>query len=61
MSSAPYPAESKAAMISYGVAEPSTPIELVSRLTVQDSTPSTFDTAFSTRALHAAQLIPLTL
>lgn len=36
-------------------------MELVSRLTEQDVTPSTFETAFSTRALQAAQLIPLTV
>jgi hypothetical protein len=43
------------------LAVPSTPIEFVSRLTAQDVTPSTLFTAFSTRALHAAQLIPVTL
>src|SRR5699024_9081825 len=57
----PYPASSTAAMISVGDAVPSTPMELVSRLTEQDVTPGTLDTAFSTRALHAAQLIPVTL
>ena len=41
-------------------AAPSTPIELVSRFTEQDSTPGNFETAFSTRALQAAQLIPVT-
>ena len=40
---------------------PSTPIELVSRLTEQAVTPGTLPTAFSTRALQAAQLIPVTL
>ena len=35
-------------------------MELVSRLTVQPVTPGTADTAFSTAALHAAQLMPLT-
>jgi len=34
---------------------------LVSRLTEQDVTPGTFDTAFSTLALQAAQLMPVTL
>ena len=31
------------------------------RLTVQDVTPGTLETAFSTRALQAAQLMPFTL
>ena len=35
-------------------------MELVKRLTEQDVTPGTFDTAFSTLVLHAAQLIPVT-
>jgi hypothetical protein len=48
-------------MIAASLAVPSTPIELVSRLTAQEVTPSTPLTAFSTRALHAAQLIPVTL
>jgi hypothetical protein len=48
-------------MISCGRAVPSTPIELVSRLTEQLVTPATCDTAFSTRALQAAQLIPVTV
>ena len=48
-------------MMSCGAAEPSTPIEFVSRLTEQDVTPGTFETAFSTRVLHAAQLIPVIL
>ena len=48
-------------MICSGAAVPVTPIELVSRLTEQLSTPGTARTAFSTRALHAAQLIPVTL
>jgi hypothetical protein len=34
-------------------------MELVSRFTEQDVTPLTADTAFSTRALQAAQLIPV--
>ena len=38
---------------------PSTPIELVSRLTEQAVTPGTLPTAFSTRAEQAAQLIPV--
>ena len=42
------------------LAVPSTPIEFVSRLTEQEVTPSTLETAFSTRALQAAQLIPVT-
>ena len=58
---APYPASSTAAMIWAGSAVPSTPMELVSRLTEQEVTPGTLDTAFSTRALHAAQLMPVTL
>ena len=57
---APYPAAVTAAIISSAEAVPSTPIEFVSRLTEQEFTPGTFDTAFSTRALHAAQLIPVT-
>ena len=36
-------------------------MELVSRLTEHSVTPGTFETAFSTRALHAAQLMPVTL
>lgn len=44
-----------------GAAVPSTPMELVSRLTEQAVTPGTLDTAFSTRAEQAAQLIPVTL
>jgi hypothetical protein len=58
---APYPASSTALIISAADAVPSTPIELVSRLTEHPVTPGTFDTAFSTLALHAAQLIPVTL
>ena len=41
-------------------AVPSTPMLLVRRLTEQAVTPGTLDTAFSTRALHAAQLMPVT-
>ena len=44
-----------------GEAVPSTPIELVSRLTEQAVTPSTLETAFSTRALQAAHDMPVTL
>jgi hypothetical protein len=47
-------------MIAAGEAVPSTPIELVRRLTLQEVTPSTFETAFSTRAWQAAQLMPVT-
>ena len=36
-------------------------VEFVRRLTEQDVTPGTLDTAFSTRELQAAQLIPVTL
>ena len=57
---APYPASSTAFIISAGLTLPCTPIEFVKRLTEQLSTPESFDTAFSTRALHAAQLIPVT-
>ena len=48
-------------MIACGVAVPSTPMELVSRLTEHAVTPGTLDTAFSTRALQAAQLMPVTV
>ena len=48
-------------MIAASEALPSTPIELVSRFTEHDVTPSTEETAFSTLALHAAQLIPVIL
>ena len=58
---APYPASCTALMISPAPAVPSTPMELVSRLTEQDVTPGTLDTAFSTLLLQAAQLIPVTL
>ena len=51
----------EAAMMSCGAAEPSTPIEFVSRLTEQDVTPGILLTAFSTRAEQAAQLMPVTL
>ena len=59
-STAPYPAASTAAMTAAGDASPSTPMELVSRLTAQDDTPGVFATAFSTRATQAAQLMPVT-
>ena len=36
-------------------------MELVRRLTEQAVTPGTLDTAFSTRALQAAQLMPVTV
>jgi sugar (pentulose or hexulose) kinase len=35
-------------------------MEFVSRLTLTPVTPGTFDTAFSTLALQAAQLMPVT-
>ena len=50
LTDAPYPAASTALMITSGVAVPSTPIELVRRLTAQLSTPGTLLTAFSTLA-----------
>ena len=46
--------------MSLGEAVPSTPMALVSRLTEQEVTPGTALTAFSTRALQAAQLMPVT-
>ena len=46
--------------MSAGAAVPSTPIEFVSRLTAHEVTPGTAETAFSTRAEHAAQLMPVT-
>jgi hypothetical protein len=36
-------------------------MEFVRRLTEQDTTPGTLETAFSTLAVHAAQLIPVTV
>ena len=60
MREAPYPAASTARMTSADEAVPSTPIEFVSRLTAQDVTPGTPETAFSTRLEHAAQLMPVT-
>ncbi len=56
-----YPAFSTAFIISSGKTSPSTPMEFVRRLTEQDATPGTFSTAFSTLALQAAQLIPVTV
>ena len=47
-------------MISSGAAVPSTPMEFVSRETEHSVTPGTPLTAFSTLALQAAQLIPVT-
>ena len=58
---APYPASSTALMICASDAVPSTPMEFVSRLTEHSVTPGTFETAFSTRAWQAAQLIPVTV
>gem|GEM_PF-5650336 len=58
---APYPAFSTAEIMSAADAVPSTPIELVRRLTEHEVTPGTPFTAFSTLALHAAQLMPVTL
>ena len=58
---APYPASCTALMISADDAVPSTPMELVSRLTEQAVTPGTPETAFSTRLLQAAQLMPVTI
>ena len=58
-SAASYPAFLTAAMISSALAVPSTPIEFVSRLTEQEVTPLTADTAFSIRLLQAAQLMPV--
>ena len=39
---------------------PSTLMEFVNKLTAQEDTPSSPFTAFSTRVLQAAQLIPVT-
>ena len=47
--------------MAFSSAVPSTPMELVSRLTEQAVTPGTAFTAFSTRAEQAAQLMPVTL
>ena len=58
---APYPAASTAEIILVGSALPSTPIEFVNKLTEQEVTPGTLETAFSTLALQAAQLIPVTV
>ena len=48
-------------MTLFSSAVPSTPIEFVSKLTEQLSTPGSTDTAFSTLAEQAAQLMPVTL
>ena len=56
-----YPAFCTAQMMLSALALPSTPMEFVKRLTVQAVTPGTLETAFSTRALQAAQLMPFTL
>ena len=56
-----YPASLTALIILSGDAVPSTPMEFVRRFTEQTVTPSTFETAFSTLAEHAAQCIPDTL
>ena len=61
LGAAPYPAFSTACMIVSGEAVPSTASVLVKRLTLQLVTPSTLETAFSTRAWQAAQLIPVTV
>lgn len=58
---APYPAATTAETISSSVAVPETVIEFVSRFTLHLSTSFSADTAFSTRELHAAQLIPVIL
>ena len=58
---ASYPAFSTAWIMSAGEAVPSTFIEFVSRFTWHSVTPEIPDTAFSTWALHAAQLMPVTL
>ena len=57
---APYPAVITAWITSDGAAVPSTFMEFVSRLTATDVTPGTSNTAFSTWALQAAQLMPVT-
>ena len=56
----PDAAATTAATTASSVAVPSTPMEFVNKLTMHSVTPSTADTAFSTRALQAAQLIPET-
>ena len=61
LGAAPYPAFSTACMIVSGEAVPSTASVLVKRLTLQLVTPSTLETAFSTQAWQAAQLIPVTV
>ena len=56
---ASYPALRTAVIIASEPAVPSTPVEWVRRFTEQEVTPSTSETAFSTRAVQAAQLIPV--
>ena len=56
----PYPAFITASSIALSVAVPSTVIELVRRFTAHELTPATAETAFSTRAEQAAQVIPVT-
>ena len=56
---APYPASVTAFIIAELSAAPSTLMELVSRLTAHSVTPGTFETAFSTLAWQAAQLMPV--
>ena len=60
-SDAPYPASCTALIMALLSAVPSTPMELVRRLTEHEVTPGTPETAFSTLAEQAAQLIPVTL
>lgn len=57
---AEYPAFFTAEIISFEEQFPSTFIEFVKRFTEHEQTPSTFETAFSTRETHAEQLIPET-
>ena len=61
LGAAPYPAFSTACIMVSAEAEPSTARVLVRRLTLQLVTPSSLETAFSTRAWQAAQLIPVTV
>ena len=61
LAAAPYPASSTARITCSAGTSPSTPMELVSRLTDTEHTPGTFATAFSTRAWQAAQLMPVTV
>ena len=61
MGFAPYPAFSTAETTSFAGTSPSTDMEFVSRDTVTCFTPGTLDTAFSTWAWQAAQVIPDTI